>query len=374
MKKPDGKIRLMLLGAVLILGVLYVKEILSVAATVLRALSPVFIGIVFALFLNILLKFFENKLLNKLRSKKIKRALGIFLTYSVFLGVVAGLVVLMLPHIIKSISSLAERIPAFVSGLPDKLYKLAAYLKIPDSILDGAIDSLQNSASGISQGLINALPHIVEFSKNLFKSLYNFFIGLALSGFFLACKEKLSAQAHKILTALSREKTAEKLERIAGIANRKISKFVAGQTFECLVVGIACFLGMTVFKIPYAALVSVIIGITNFIPIIGPIIGIIPSALIIMIDSPIKALYFLIIENVVQQLESTFLYPKVVGGKLGISGLWVFASVVILGNLFGFVGMFLGVPLFACLYTVISEIVKDKLAEKKLGEGELILK
>jgi predicted PurR-regulated permease PerM len=107
---------------------------------------------------------------------------------------------------------------------------------------------------------------------------------------------------------------------------------------------------------------------------IGPVIGTIPSALIIMIDSPIKALYFIIIENVVQQLESTFLYPKVVGGKLGISGLWVFASVLVLGNLFGFMGMFLGVPLFACLYTVLAEIIKNKITNKEIGEyGEITI-
>ncbi|MDR3262997.1 MAG: AI-2E family transporter [Clostridiales bacterium] len=374
MKKLGEKYKLLIVGAVLVVAVLYIKDILNIAAKLFSAFSPVFIGILFALILNIILNFYERKLFTfkKNKHKKLKRPLNLFMTYLTFLLIVGGLMAMAFPHIIRSLNALAEKIPGYIEALPEKIEKLAASLNIPSDTLATLIDSIQDSANGFSQKLIGYIPKIVEFSKGIFKSLYNFIMGLALSIFVLGCKEKLVFQLKKVLTAFTNQKTTANILKVIMIANKKLSHFLAGQTFECLIVGVACFVGMAVFDIPYAALVSMIIGVTNFIPMIGPIIGTIPCTLIIMIDSPVKALYFLIIENVVQQLESTFIYPKVVGGKLGISALWVFSSVLVLGNLFGFMGMFLGVPLFACMYTVMSEFVKNRLDRRELSglDGE----
>ncbi|MDR2090096.1 MAG: AI-2E family transporter [Clostridiales bacterium] len=373
MKKLNEKYKILLFAAVLLAVVLNAVSVAGVAAKVLRAFSPVFIGVLFALILNVVLNFFENKAFTfkKAKNKKFKRPFNLFLTYLCFFGSAAGLFALAFPHIADSVSSLAERIPQYAETLSERLEKIAAGRAA--EMLAPLFDGVKNSAAGLSERLLGYVPKLLEFSKNIFNGVYDLIMGIALSIFVLSRKEKLVFQFKKVLRAFLGEQTAEKIFRIVLIANKKLSRFLAGQTFECFIVGTACFVGMIIFKIPYAVLVSLIIGVTNFIPMIGPVIGTIPSALIIIIESPIKALYFLIIENVVQQLESTFIYPKVVGEKLGISALWVFASVLVLGNLFGFMGMFLGVPLFACLYAVVGGIVNDKLAEKRLAEFELPL-
>ncbi|MDR3294063.1 MAG: AI-2E family transporter [Clostridiales bacterium] len=374
MKKLADKYKILILGAVLLAAALYVKDVFRISASVLKAFSPIFIGVLFALILNIILNFFEKKVFTfkKSKHKKWKRPINLFMTYLVFFGIAGGVIALAVPHIIRSLNSLAERLPSIVEGLPERLKSIADSLGIPDAAYEKILSGIQNGAAGFSDKLIDAIPKIIEFSKNMFRSLYNFITGLVLSGFILGCKEKLVNQFRRILSAFLSNKNAERVFGIIVSANKKLSRFLAGQTFECFVVGIGCFVLMLIFKIPYAALVSVIIGLTNFIPMIGPTLGTIPSALIIMIDSPVKALYFIIIENIVQQLEGTFLYPKVVGSKLGISGLWVFASVLVLGNLFGFLGLFLGVPLFACLYHLFAEIVKERKARNELS-SELLL-
>jgi predicted PurR-regulated permease PerM len=350
---------------------LNIGDAVEIAAKVFRAFSPVFIGVIFALILNVVLNFFERKVFTfkKSKSKKFKRPFNIFMTYLTFVTVVGGLFALSFPHLIRSVNSLAEKLPEYAAAAASRLEKIMTDLGL--GTFSSFFDTLKNSASGFSEKLLGYIPKLLEFSKNIFKGAYDFIMGLALSIFILSCKEKLIFQFKKILRATVGEQNADKIFRIVLIANKKLSRFLAGQTFECLIVGVACFIGMIIFKIPYAVLISLIIGLTNFIPMIGPIIGTIPAALIIAVESPIKALYFLVIENVVQQLESTFIYPKVVGGKLGISALWVFASVLVLGNLFGFMGMFFGVPLFACLYAVVGGIVNDKLAEKRLADFEL---
>jgi predicted PurR-regulated permease PerM len=371
MKKLGEKYKLLIFAAILFVVVLNFKDAVGIAAKVLRAFSPVFIGVIFALILNVVLNFFERKVFTfkRNKNKKFKRPFNIFMTYLSFAVVVGGLIALSLPHLIRSVNSLAEKIPEYAASVAAWLEKIMTDLGL--GTFSSFFENFKASASGFSEKLLGYIPKLLEFSKNIFRGAYDFIMGLALSIFILSCKEKLVFQFKKVLRVVGGEQNAEKIFRIVLIANRKLSQFMAGQTFECLVVSVACFIGMIIFKIPYAVLISLIIGLTNFIPMIGPIIGTIPAALIIAVESPVKALYFLIIENVVQQLESTFIYPKVVGGKLGISALWVFASVLVLGNLFGFLGMFFGVPLFACLYAVVGGVVNEKLAEKRLTDFEL---
>ncbi|MDR1905638.1 MAG: AI-2E family transporter [Clostridiales bacterium] len=372
MKKLGERYKLIILGAALLSVVMNFKDALNATAKVIGAFSPVFIGILFALILNIPLNFYERKLFvfQKSKLKKHKRTIGLIATYATFLIVVGGLFVIVLPHLIRSLTALGEHIPGYIGVIPEKIQELAQKLGIPDEAVKSILASVQKYSEVLYEKLIGYLPKVLEFSKNIFKGLYNFLMGLALSIFILGRKEKLVFQFKRILTAVFGQHTANNIFNVVLMANKKLSRFLAGQTFECLLVGAACFVFMLIFKIPYAALVSLIIGLTNFIPMVGPLIGLIPSTLIIMLDSPIKALYFVIIENVIQQLESTFIYPKVVGGKLGLSGVWVFASVLVLGNLFGFIGMFLGVPLFACLYAVIGEAVKTRLAKSEIRLAE----
>ena len=151
------------------------------------------------------------------------------------------------------------------------------------------------------------------------------------------------------------------------MANARFSGFVSGQLTEAVILGVLCFLGMSLFGMEYALLISVIIGLTNIIPIFGPIIGTVPGALILLMVEPMKAVWFVVFIVVLQQIESNLIYPKVVGGSIGLPGIWVMFSVLIGGSLFGLPGVLLGVPTFAVIYTLIARAVKKRLHEKKIA-------
>ncbi|MDR1939453.1 MAG: AI-2E family transporter, partial [Clostridiales bacterium] len=246
MKKIGEKYKLLLAAAALAVAVVYFKDIIALQGRVLRALSPIFIGILFALILNIVLNFFERKVFTfkKSKRKKLKRPFNLFVTYLSFIAVVGGILALAVPNIVKSLNALAERLPEYVGLLPEKLESLAESLNIPDDTVADIAESLQKSAGELSQRLIGYIPKLIELSKNIFRGLYNILMGIVLSGFILGCKEKLISQFKKILNAFANQKTSDKIFEIMTIANKKLSRFLAGQSFESLVVGVACF-GLT---------------------------------------------------------------------------------------------------------------------------------
>ena len=155
--------------------------------------------------------------------------------------------------------------------------------------------------------------------------------------------------------------------KVVHIANEKFSKFIEGQCTEAIIIGVLVFIAMIVFKMPYAALISVIIGVTALIPIFGAIIGTIPGVFILFTISPIKSFWFLVIIVVIQQLEGHFIYPTVVGGTIGLSGIWVMLATVIGGSAFGILGILIGIPLVSIMYTLLSEVIKKKLKDKKIS-------
>ena len=191
-------------------------------------------------------------------------------------------------------------------------------------------------------------------------------IGIIVSFYILGNKEKLNIQAQKIVYALSPKKYIENISNIYHLSSDIFGKYIIGTLIDSLIVGILCFVGMAIFKMPYALLISVIVGVTNIIPFFGPFIGGIPSFLILFIIEPIQALWFALFIFVLQQVDGNILKPKIIGNSIGLSGLWVMFSVIIGGGLFGISGMILGVPLFAVVYLIISDVIHKRLKDKKI--------
>ena len=198
------------------------------------------------------------------------------------------------------------------------------------------------------------------------KSLMNVLIGLVASVYILWSKETFQAQSKKIIVALLSPKGADHVFYLGRNIYRVFNGFVIGKIVDSAIIGVLCYIGILILKMPYPALIATVIGVTNVIPFFGPIIGLVPCAFLILLVNPLQAFYFVIFILVLQQVDGNVIGPKILGNTVGISGFWVLASITIAASLFGFTGMILGVPVFAILYLLISDSVNEKLRKKSL--------
>ena len=211
------------------------------------------------------------------------------------------------------------------------------------------------------------IPIIGNFLRTTASSLWNIVIGIIISLYILIEKEKFIAISRKITTALLPEKAAIKTLEIAHRSNMIFGKFLSGKILDSFIIGILTFIILSIFNMPYTLLVSVIVGITNIIPFFGPFIGAIPSFIIIVFVSPVKALWFLVIILVIQQIDGNIIGPKILGDSVGLSAFWILFSIMIAGEYFGVVGMIVGVPIFAVIYSLVKEFIEAKLKKKGLN-------
>ena len=196
--------------------------------------------------------------------------------------------------------------------------------------------------------------------------IWNIVIGIIVSIYLLIDKEKLCALSKKITYGLFNKKHADKIVELVERSNYTFGRFLIGKIIDSLIIGVLTFVILTIFKMPYTILVSVIVGITNIIPFFGPFIGAIPSFIIILFVSPVQAVWFLLIIFVIQQLDGNIIGPKILGDSIGISAFWILFSILVAGKMLGILGMIIGVPLFAIIYSIIKEYIEDKLNKKGL--------
>ena len=187
-----------------------------------------------------------------------------------------------------------------------------------------------------------------------------------ISIYFLTGKDKLILQSRKIIVALFKEKTSKKILNAISVTNDTFSNFVSGQLIDAFILGTLCFIGMNIFKFEYAFLISLLIGLTNIIPIVGPFLGTIPCAFILFLINPIKAFWFVVFIILLQQIDSNIIYPRVVGNKVGLPALWVLVAILIGGGLFGIIGMLVAVPTMSIIYDLTRKKVNETLETKKL--------
>ena len=197
--------------------------------------------------------------------------------------------------------------------------------------------------------------------------LYNLFIGIIVAIYLLKGKRVFAAQAKKITYGVCRKKTADTIIHYVRISNNMFSGFISGKIVDSTIIGIICFILMTIFRMPYALLVSVIVGVTNVIPVFGPYIGAIPSALLILLVSPVQALYFIILVAILQQVDGNIIGPAILGESTGLSAFWVLFSILFFGGFWGIVGMLVGCPLFAVIYTIAKDFINYCLGKRKLS-------
>lgn len=330
--------------------------------------QPFIIGGVMAYLLNFILKFYEDNLIkitDKL-NKKSYRSISMILTYLTAFLSIYMFTCFVLPQLVDSLKGLANDIPIYVDNASKFLNDLMQKLEINPEVYTIAIDKWNSIVAYIVELATSLLPVIGQFLKTTASGVWNVILGLIISVYLLADKDNFKALYHKITYALFSRKHSEKIIELVHRSNMIFGKFISGKIIDSLIIGALTFVILTIFKMPYTVLISVIIGITNIIPFFGPFFGAIPSAIIILFVSPTKALWFILIIVVIQQIDGNIIGPKILGDSIGISAFWILFSLLIAGKLFGIVGMIIGVPAFAVIYSIIKEIIEAKLAEKGL--------
>ena len=346
-------------------------------------LAPILYGMGMAYLLAPIVNFLERNILRlrdaleKKRGKSIRvhkgwlRAAGIFLTWAFMLVLLYLLFAMLVPELVDSVTTLVNNLESYykttydwASGLLSdnpKLAELAGsfYNEASQWLTTKLLPGLQTAVTNFTGSLVTGVWSIVVFAKN-------FLIGIIVSVYLLAAKEKSAARCCKLLYGVLPEDKAAFTVRGFRRVDYIFSGFVRGKLLDSLISGILCFIVCSILKMPYTPLVSVIVGVTNVIPFFGPFLGAIPCALLILLVSPLKCLYFVIFIFLLQQLDGNVIGPKILGDSTGISSIWVIVAILIGGGFGGVLGMFLGVPIFACLQVLVRWLLNTRLKKKNM--------
>lgn len=350
-----------------------------------RISMPIILGFIIAYLLTPIVNFFENRLiypvLNKLsvhKSLKLKkriRSVTILTVLIIVSFIIYSLFAMILPQLISSIQSIASHFPTYVSNFTYWFRDIRELNPVIDDYLTQNI-ILTDSTEIVEWFNKNIAPNIKNLG-NLATTLYNgvfsimrflfeFMIGIIISIYLMSSKELFSGQAKKIVYALFEENKANHFIRNMRFVHRTFVGFLSGKIVDSIIIGLLCFIGTSFLEIPYAILVSVIVGVTNIIPFFGPYLGAIPCAILILMISPIHCLYFVIFIIILQQIDGNIIGPKILGNSTGISSFWVIFAITIFGGLFGIPGMVIGVPVFAVVYAGFRSLFHRMLRKKGL--------
>ena len=373
---PNKKYNTIALYAVIVIAVnvLLIVAILKFSAiakgfnALMDVLSPVIWGLIIAFLMNPIMvnteKLFRKKA-DGSRSKLV-RALSVTVAALVFLGIVAGLLAIVIPELVKSVTELFNN----MGDIRDKLEKwIAATFKSFPSLVKTAtekIDDFTKDASVIFEKMQPMFDDLVSGAWGVLSFLKDFALGFIVSIYMLCNKETLLAQIKKTIISVTKKSTCAKIMTVSSQANKVFSGFITGKIIDSIIIGLLCFIGLTLMKMPYNIMIAVIVGVTNIIPFFGPIIGAVPSVILMVIVDPKKAILLFIFILILQQFDGNILGPKILGDSTGLPGFWVLISLIICGGLFGFAGMVLAVPMFALLYSFTRSAVEGKLKKKKL--------
>ncbi|VYU28326.1 AI-2E family transporter [Clostridium tertium] len=338
--------------------------------SILIILQPFIIGFVIAYLINFLLEFYENRVFENKYIKKVnlksKRGISIFFAYISAFFIISMVIKFLLPQVTESIVGLINDIPGYITNTTNFVNDIIIDLNIEEQYSAILMENFNNLVNYILAFLRDLIPAIGGFVARLASSIWNLVLGIIVSVYLLIDKEKLCGLSKKITYALFSEDKAQSIIALVHKSNYTFGRFLIGKIIDSLIIGVLTFIILTIFKMPYTILVSVIVGITNIIPFFGPFIGAIPSFIIILFISPVQALWFLVIILFIQQLDGNIIGPKILGDTIGISAFWVLFSILVAGKVLGLVGMIIGVPLFAVFYSVVKTFIESKLKKKGL--------
>lgn len=376
--------KILVLIGVLVAGVLlYIwrEPIGSVVKTFVNAVKPLIYAVIIAYILWPMLRFFENKVFAKLNEKKLRRRLvrilSLLCTYIIFLLLLTLFFSTVIPQVSDSFRSLVDRLRDYIDSGSTWIDSLTAKYPFLDGVFESNLfEMIQTNLNDWLKESINKLDSmnkLVENISTIFDNvssvavgMKNVVLGIVFAVYFLLYKESLFAQLKKLTKSVMKDRAYERFTHYAKLTDRTFGGFISGKLIDSIIVGLLCFILMKIFRMPYASLIAMIIGITNVIPFFGPFIGAIPSAFFIFVAEPKMTLWFILLIVVLQQLDGNVIGPKILGDFVGLSPLWIIVAITIMGGIFGIWGMFFGVPTFAVIYAVVKELTERKLEANAL--------
>ena len=350
-----------------------IGNIVNIVNGIIGLIFPFIIGGAIAFVINVPMRQIEKHLFSKTKYAKLKkcrRGIALLLTIALFLGVISIAMVIIIPEISSTVKDVTEKVPDAIDLAIEKLENVSD--KNPE--IQKQIESVDwhETTTSIIEWLRNGVGNYVnagvEFVGDIISGITTFVIGLVFAIYILVQKEKLSSQIKQILYSFLKKEVAESIIKMGKISNVTFSNFLSGQFLEACILGTMFFVTMTILRLPYALMMGFLIALTALIPIVGAFLGCAVGALLILIDSPIKALIFLIMFLVLQQLEGNLIYPHVVGNSVGLPSIWVLVAVTLGANLMGIVGMLVFIPICSILYALFREVVKKRLKERHISE------
>lgn len=374
--------RLMVLAALLVLAVIYSREILLGIGFGVEIVRPFVLGAAIAFVLNIPMKVYEEKLFKKWQgklAKKCKRPVCIILAILSVVAVVALVVGTVVPQVTATAAEVGAKIPGFVGKVIDWLDKMTkdypVFAEQVEKLQQMKInwnDIFQNVVGFLKNGAADMLTSTVTIASGIISGIVNTFISFIFALYILAQKEKLGNQGRRVLTAYLPEKAAEKIFRVCSLLYRNFSSFITGQCTEAVILGLMFVIAMTIFRMPYALMVGVMIAFLALIPMVGAFIGCALGAFLILLENPVQAVWFVVMFLILQQIEGNLIYPRVVGSSVGLPAMWVLVAVSLGGSLFGMVGMLVFIPLTSTVYALLRESVnrRNSSGGKKSGKAE----
>lgn len=364
------------ISLVLLAVVLNLSAVGAMFKTVQKVISPMLIGLVLAYLMNPLMNFMERRLYPYLakkttegKAKRRSRAISVTFALLVMLVLVYEFCALLLPQLYESIMGIINNFSNYYTTINGWLTEFLAdnpqMQQYVNRLINEAFDMLKNWATnGLLPSIETILTGLTTSIFSVVRTLLNVLIGIFAAVYMLYSRDTFLAQSKKIVVALCKQETADRILGIGRRIHSVFSGFIIGKILDSLIIGVLCYFGMRILKLPYPELIATVVGVTNVIPFFGPFIGAIPSAFLILLVNPLQAVYFAVFAFILQQLDGNVIGPRILGDTIGISGFWVLVSITVAGGLFGFAGMVLGVPVFAVAYMLISDFISFRLKGK----------
>lgn len=365
------------LSLVMLGAVLYIHQIGEAVGAVLGALRPIFTGMVVAYLLTPIAKRLETLAaralartrLNSARSAKVSRAVGVVGSLLILVGLFAAFFSMLLPQLTRSLMGLANAIPDYFRDAEAQVLK---WLE-DDPQLRNFVETLLTKAYTGLTSLLNpqtinkvwdVVSNVTTSVLSVVSFLVDFLLGLVAAVYILWSRRKFLAQAKKLAAALFPPAVADRLFDVARRAHKTFSGYVVGTLTDALIVGVITYVVAQILRFPYAPIIATVVGCTNIIPILGPFLGAVPSAILILLVDPWKCLYFILFVIVLQQVDGNIIAPRIISGNTGLSGFWVLTAIAVAGSLFGLAGLVICVPVTAVLYSLVAEWVSRRLSKK----------
>lgn len=340
-------------------------------SSMFHLISPFLLGFAIAFLLNKPMSMIETKLLKKVPLKDThKRNLAAVLALILGIFVVGFVLALLIPQLIDSVLSLVQNAPQYIKDFQIFLTEAIDHYNVDiDQItaMFGEIDIFNKLTTFFS----DALPKMITLSYQFTSGLFNVVLGIMAGLYIMIDKEHLVKHVKVANYAIFPKHVADYFVALQKDANDVFNNFIIGKAIDSLIIGILCYIGLTILNLPYALLLSVIVGVTNMIPVFGPFIGAVPGIIILLLVKPIDAVYFGLFILLLQQFDGNILGPLILGDRLGLPSIWILFAVCVGGGLFGIIGMFIGVPLFAIIYAAVRELFYFRLKKKNINVDEL---